>query len=45
MPNVPAMGSVWGPWSNAVAQSVQKPSPDYSSIFDSALKEINSSIK
>ena len=45
MPNVPAMGSVWGPWSNAVAQSVQKPSPDYSSILDSALKEINSSIK
>ncbi|ULH17018.1 maltose ABC transporter substrate-binding protein (plasmid) [Deinococcus sp. KNUC1210] len=45
MPNVPAMGAVWGPWSNAVAQSVQKPSPDYSSILNSAMKEINSNIK
>ena len=45
MPNVPQMGAVWGPWSNAVAQSVQKPSPNYSSILDSAVKEINNNIK
>ena len=45
MPNVPAMGAVWGPWSNAVAQSVQKPNASYSSILDSAVKEISSNIK
>ncbi|GGQ94358.1 sugar ABC transporter substrate-binding protein [Deinococcus ruber] len=45
MPNVPQMGAVWGPWSNAVAQSVQKPNPNYSGILDSAVKEINSNIK
>ena len=45
MPNVPQMGAVWGPWSNAVAQSVQKPSPDYKGILDSAAKEINGNIK
>ncbi|GAA3996949.1 extracellular solute-binding protein [Deinococcus rubellus] len=45
MPNVPQMSAVWGPWSNAVAQSVQKANPNYSSILDSAVKEINSNIK
>ncbi|THF70222.1 maltose ABC transporter substrate-binding protein [Deinococcus sp. Arct2-2] len=45
MPNVPQMGSVWGPWGSAVSQSVQKPNPNYASILDGALKEINSSIK
>ena len=45
MPNVPQMGSVWAPWGNAVAQSVQKPNPNYRSILDAAIKEINSSIK
>jgi len=45
MPNIPQMGSVWGPWGNAVAQSVQRPNPNYTSILDSALKEINSNIK
>jgi len=45
MPNVPQMGAVWGPWGNAVTQSVQKASPDYSTILNSALKEINSNIK
>ncbi|MGI8748442.1 MAG: maltose ABC transporter substrate-binding protein, partial [Deinococcus sp.] len=38
MPNVPQMSAVWGPWSNAVAQSVQKPSPDYSGILGGAVK-------
>nr|WP_161882831.1 maltose ABC transporter substrate-binding protein [Deinococcus alpinitundrae] len=45
MPNVPQMSAVWGPWSNAVAQSVQKASPNYTSILDSAVKEINGNIK
>lgn len=45
MPNVPQMGSVWGPWGSAVSQSVQKPNPNYASILDGALKEINSNIK
>lgn len=45
MPNVPQMGSIWGPWGNAVAQAVQKPTPDYRAILDAAMKEINGSIK
>ncbi|GHF49402.1 arabinogalactan oligomer/maltooligosaccharide transport system substrate-binding protein [Deinococcus metalli] len=45
MPNVPQMGAIWGPWGSAVAQSVQKPNPDYRSILDSALKEVSSNIK
>ncbi len=45
MPNVPQMGSVWGPWSNAIAQSVQKPNQNYGQILDKAVQEINSSIK
>ncbi|THF85715.1 maltose ABC transporter substrate-binding protein [Deinococcus sp. KSM4-11] len=45
MPNVPQMGAIWGPWGSAVAQSVQKPNPDYRSILDGALKEVSSNIK
>jgi len=45
MPNVPEMGAVWGPWTNAVVQSTSKRSPDYGKILDSAVKEINSNIK
>ena len=45
MPNVPQMSAVWGPWSNAVAQSVQKANPSYNTILDSAVKEINGNIK
>ncbi|MGI8748106.1 MAG: maltose ABC transporter substrate-binding protein, partial [Deinococcus sp.] len=45
MPNVPQMSAVWGPWTNAVAQSTQKPSPDYSGILGGAVKEINGNIK
>lgn len=45
MPNVPQMGAVWGPWSNAIAQSVQKANPNYSQILDKAVQEINSNIK
>ncbi|WP_019587048.1 maltose ABC transporter substrate-binding protein [Deinococcus apachensis] len=45
MPNVPQMGAVWGPWSNAIAQSVQKPNQNYTQILDKAVQEINSNIK
>lgn len=45
MPNVPQMGAVWGPWSNAVALSTQKPNPDYAKILDAAGKEVMSNIK
>ncbi|MFC3835724.1 MULTISPECIES: maltose ABC transporter substrate-binding protein [Deinococcus] len=45
MPNVPQMGAIWGPWGSAVAQSVQKRTPDYRTILDGALKEVSSNIK
>ncbi|ABF45795.1 carbohydrate ABC transporter substrate-binding protein, CUT1 family [Deinococcus geothermalis DSM 11300] len=45
MPNVPEMSAVWGPWTNAIAQSVQKPGADYKQILDKAVAEINSNIK
>ncbi len=45
MPNVPEMGAVWGPWTNAVTQSTAKPTPNYQQILDSAVKEISSNIK
>ena len=45
MPNVPQMGAVWGPWSNAIAQSVQKANQNYSQILDKAVQEINGNIK
>ncbi|MDV6373304.1 maltose ABC transporter substrate-binding protein [Deinococcus arenicola] len=45
MPNVPAMGAVWAPWSAAIAQSVQKANPDYTQILDKAVQEISGNIK
>ena len=45
MPNVPQMSAVWGPWSNAIAQSVQKANQNYTQILDKAVQEINSNIK
>ncbi|WP_135227958.1 maltose ABC transporter substrate-binding protein [Deinococcus fonticola] len=45
MPNVAQMGAVWGPWSNAIAQSVQKSGQNYSQILDKAVQEINGNIK
>ncbi|KEF34430.1 MULTISPECIES: maltose ABC transporter substrate-binding protein [Deinococcus] len=45
MPNVVEMGAVWAPWSNAVAQSVQKPNQNYSQINERAVQEINKNIK
>ncbi|EYB67431.1 extracellular solute-binding protein [Deinococcus phoenicis] len=45
MPNVPEMSAVWGPWTAAITQSVQKPGQNYSQILDKAVAEINSKIK
>lgn len=45
MPNVPQMGAVWGPWSNAIAQSVQKANQNYAQILEKAVQEINGNIK
>jgi len=45
MPNVPEMGAVWTPWTNAVTQSVQEPTPNYASILTNALMEIRKNIK
>ncbi|WP_288405417.1 maltose ABC transporter substrate-binding protein [uncultured Deinococcus sp.] len=45
MPNVPQMGAIWGPWDNAVAQSVQRPKPDFAAILRDAQKAIQSGVK
>ena len=45
MPNIPEMGSVWGPWTNAITQVAQKPGQNYSQILTKAVGEIKSNIK
>ncbi len=45
MPNVPAMGQVWGPWSDAVNASVQKPAQDYATLLDTAVKAMQKTIR
>ncbi|WP_425145083.1 maltose ABC transporter substrate-binding protein [Deinococcus sp.] len=45
MPNIPAMGAVWGPWGGATAQGVQKANQPYSQLLQSAVKEIKGNIK
>ena len=45
MPNIPEMGSVWGPWTNAITQVAQKPGQNYSQILTKAVTEIKGSIK
>jgi arabinogalactan oligomer / maltooligosaccharide transport system substrate-binding protein len=45
MPNVPQMGAVWGPWTNAITLSTTKPTPDYAGILSSAAQEIKTNIK
>ena len=45
MPNVPEMGAVWGPWTNAVTQVSQKPGQNYSQILTKAVGEIKGNIK
>ena len=45
MPNVPQMGAVWGPWTNAVTQVSQKAGVDYSGVLNKAVTEMKSNIK
>ena len=45
MPNIPEMGAVWGPWTNAVTQVSQKPGQNYSQILTKAVGEIKGNIK
>lgn len=45
MPNIPEMGSVWGPWTNAITQVSQKPGQNYSQILTKAVTEIKGTIK
>ncbi|SMB81431.1 maltose ABC transporter substrate-binding protein [Deinococcus hopiensis] len=45
MPNVPEMGAVWGPWTNAVTQSTAAVTPDYAATLGGAVTEIRKSIK
>ncbi|THF86668.1 maltose ABC transporter substrate-binding protein [Deinococcus sp. KSM4-11] len=44
MPNIPEMGSVWGPWAAATAQGVQKANQPYSDLLKKAVTEISSNI-
>ncbi|GEM90706.1 sugar ABC transporter substrate-binding protein [Oceanithermus desulfurans] len=45
MPNIPAMGKVWGPWGNALALITQKPDSDVKKIIDDMVAEIEKAIK
>jgi len=45
MPNVPQMGAVWGPWTNAITQVSQKAGVDYSGVLNKAVAEMKSNIK
>ncbi|KEF33508.1 sugar ABC transporter substrate-binding protein [Deinococcus sp. RL] len=45
MPNVPQMGAVWKPWSDAVALSVQSRSPNYAAIFGKAVQDIRAALR
>ena len=45
MPNIPEMGAVWGPWTNAITQVAQKPGQNYSQLLTKAVGEIKGNIK
>ena len=45
MPNIPEMGTVWGPWANATALGVQKAGAPYGQLLQKAVQEIKSNIK
>ncbi|MBB6097057.1 arabinogalactan oligomer/maltooligosaccharide transport system substrate-binding protein [Deinobacterium chartae] len=45
MPNIPQMGAVWGPWTDAIKLATQKPGADYNGILDNALKQVKANIK
>ncbi|WP_216317692.1 maltose ABC transporter substrate-binding protein [Deinococcus aestuarii] len=44
MPNISEMGAVWGPWTAATAQAVQKPGQNYAGLLQKAVAEIESNI-
>lgn len=45
MPNIPQMGAVWGPWTNAITQSTQRSGQNYSQILNKAVTDIKGAIK
>jgi arabinogalactan oligomer / maltooligosaccharide transport system substrate-binding protein len=44
MPNIPAMGQVWGPWGNALGLSIKEANPDFKKLHVEAVKLINEAI-
>ncbi len=45
MPNIPAMGKVWGPWGNALSLITQKPDSNVKKIIDQMVAEIKKAIQ
>ncbi len=45
MPNIPAMGKVWGPWGNALSLITQKPDSNVKQIIDQMVAEIKKAIQ
>ena len=44
MPNIAEMGSVWGPWGDALALSIKTANPDYGAFHKKAVEAILSAI-
>jgi arabinogalactan oligomer / maltooligosaccharide transport system substrate-binding protein len=44
MPNIPAMGQVWGPWGNALGLSIKEANPDFKKLHSEAVQQINAAI-
>jgi arabinogalactan oligomer / maltooligosaccharide transport system substrate-binding protein len=40
MPNIPAMGQVWGPWGQALSLSIKEANPDFKKLHSDAAKQI-----
>jgi arabinogalactan oligomer/maltooligosaccharide transport system substrate-binding protein len=45
MPNIPAMGQVWGPWGNALSLSIKSDNPDFKKLHADAVAQIAAAIK
>ncbi len=45
MPNIPAMGQVWGPWGNALSLSIKTDKPDFKKLHADAVAQIAAAIK
>ncbi len=45
MPNIAAMGQVWGPWGDAVTLIAKTKGANVSKLLDDAVKQINANIK